>query len=706
MPDEKPPIACRAIHAGAQCPTLHQAFNPSVGCDDTPTHSWPSACKNSTGPRMNTPFLYLPITAQRLRGWLVLEGTSLFQALDAISLHEAVSVMAVIQINHGIEHSHTKGDGTLSTVETQVIAPLYEAAASDAQQTLSALRLSIRRCWPKTKAHELMKGLDEQGVRMLIANEIDTEAFVTPIKRHWRYGFRQEATKKELTPATVSRVNGGELATDRNSARATSRMIAESGEHGALQGVAGCGKTETLARVIAHTVRDSNHQTLVLSLTDDQRRATEKRLKEKGVKGIDRTVHVRAVRQQLMALVRWHIHDGTRMGRGSARYHVDEYTIAQTLSIHPLTQHDRATTVRGVAAAVRNFCYSAAHAPDPVHCPKWLHLSPGEDRIIAQCAQRYWQAVQSPVSSNIDLPLRLYHLWKIAEQYHLPLPAGVSTVFVDEAHDLPAGIIRWLKSIETIGLWFVGDEFQYYGYHKTPFFARGQRQEVLQHSYRCDRALDNLVNLILERHPANQNAGIVFEGHPNDAFRVRYYSVQRVPEPNTVVICRNEADCLEYFLRLHHKGVNVALLPGTTAMSVPQYLQGLVGLYHDGQRPNSILLQRFTRWEQAEQSLGHQTGFRRIQDLLARGFSQEDCQRLIMAMTPPPTKSAVCLALPGAVKNAQYPRIQLSRAFVGSSARTDNAALLSQLYTAQTRATGELILPCEYHEWVCQRTNS
>lgn len=660
-----------------------------------------------------TTLLFLPVTRARLAE---LQQTApdvgAANPAQPTTLHEAVAALAAYKILVGLE-SGKSAEIVLAHTEQSLIAPLYESAAAgpeQAEQTRKAAVASLMRQShkhvPGNSADQRLRWLDQAGVRPMAETDIEREAFLTPVKHLWRFEYRQRETTQVLAPVTVTGADGSQRPTTKETGRAASRLAGDFTEGGTIQGVAGCGKTQMMTDAVANTARSHSAQVLVLTLTEDQRRASYQRLKDNGVQGLDETVQVRSLRNLLMALVIDQTRIGVSRSRFNASYRVSEARIAEVMGIHPLGNLNAREVVRAAISQVNRFCYSADVDLTPEHCPEWVGRDPNETRIITECARRYWQMLQEPAhTQTVVLPLRLQHLWKIAELNDVRLPHTVASVFVDEAHDVPPALLRWLNGHTHLGVWLLGDEFQHYGRNDRPFFQRGGGyQHRLTHSYRCSRAMEDVINPLLSRHPANEQAGIEFEGHPNSGFRLRWHTANTLPSGPSVVVCANELDCLEHFLRLNHAGVGVTLM-GRTAMDVPAYLRSLVGLYIDGQRPRAPNLWRYTDWGQLQQDRGANPSFQRIQDMLARGFSHGDCDRICQAMGRPARAGDVHLALPATIKNHQFPRVELSRALLagarpGKGNPSRMAEALSQIYTAETRATRELVLPGEYRDWL------
>lgn len=657
---------------------------------------------------MNT-LLFLPVPKRRLEALV----DSPAQAQD---LNEAVAALAAYKIVIGLESGKSPGT-VLAHVEQSLIVPLYQSASAgpeSEEKTREAAQASIehklRQRMPGQNAQQRLKWLDRAGVRAMLERDIKRELFLTPLKRHWRTEYASRATEEELWPASVTAADGTARKVNNETGRASSRLVGDFCEGGTIQGVAGCGKTEMLTDAVSNTPRDIDSQILILTLTADQSRGAYQRLHDYGVAGLEETIWVVSFRDLLLNLVMAQTAIGVNRKRASTSYQVSEARIAEALNIHAAGALSAKDVVRAATTQVNRFCHAVDSEIMPEHCPTWATRQPYEVSVITECARRYWSWLTQPSHTQdprLVLPLRLQHLCKIAQLYEVRLPNEITSVFVDEAHDVPPALLRWLNTHFDLGIWLLGDEFQHYGHHDRPFFQRaGGYGHYLSHSYRCAREVEDIINPILTSHPANKAVGIEFEGHPNTAFQVRWQSINTLAAEQTVLVCANELDCLEHFLRLNHAGIGVALM-GRTKMDVPAYLRSLVGLYHDGQRPRVANLWRFTQWEQLERQRRDNPNFQRIQDMLARGFDYNDCDQVCQSMGQAPRRDDVRLALPTTIKNHQYPRVELSRSLLAMAARSHNGThglseALSQLYTAGTRATHELVLPGEYRDWLMQ----
>ena len=647
-----------------------------------------------------TRILFLPITPERLSSLFECSDPFRSSEVDPPNLFESVSCLAIDRILAGTKAGKPRSV-VLDKVEVSVIAPLFESASADFNGTKDHVMASLWRSHLIEPGIKIVDHLDKLGVKTMSRHEVERERFLTPHKRLWRKEYRDEATREALEPAKTINADGHDVASDVNTARTMSQMIAELGESGSVQGVAGCGKTHSLTGVVAKTPRDKSNQILVLTLTWDQARSTYRRLKKCHVEGLDQTIKVDSIRNYILEIVMRTGSIGYARKRASYRYHVEENSIARSLGVQSLSQLNRKQVIEAIIATVNRFCYSPDWDIGPHHCPDWVPLADGEVRILVENARVYWKALQNPTHAGIGLPLRLTHLWKIAEMRQLPVAEEIASIVVDEAHDLPAGVIRWLRSLDGVGLWLVGDEFQHYGAHSNPFFMMyGYYHQTLTHSYRCGRDVEDFINPILEKHPLNKKVNVVFEGHPNDNFRVRRYGRNHIPPDNTVVVCANEADCLEYVFRLQNQGVEVALF-GRTRNDVPAYLRGLVGLYLHGRRPRMGSLWRYQSWDQLISDQPSNKALIRIQDMFVRGFGDEECERFCRDITQSSGGSCVWLALPVSIKNSEFQKVQISRALLhGARDERAKALMLAQVYTAETRTSGELIIPGEYRDWL------
>lgn len=648
-----------------------------------------------------TTLLFLPITGARIDA--ILDGS------EPQTLHEAVAALAAHKIVVGLE-SGTSPELVRAQVEQSLIAPLYESAGANAEQAEATYRSAIasfrRQRFAKATDPNIRARLERACVHPMSDRDLRGEVFLTPLKRHWRFDYARRATEATLTPASVTAADGSQRRVTRETARAASRLMGDFSEGGTLQGVAGCGKTQMLTDAVANTAHSPQAQVLVVALTDGQRQATRQRLIEHHVAGVDNTIRVVSLRDLLIELVSNQTRIGFSARRLSSAYHPPESRVAEAIGIHPTDRLNTNQVVQAVISQINRYCYSADSDITPEHCPAWVGRDPHETRIITECARRYWRMLSAPAhTQSVLLPLRLQHLWKIAELEGVTLPAQIASVFVDEAHDVPPALLRWLNTNTHAGIWLLGDEFQHYGHHQTPFFTRGAGYaHQLTHSYRCPRVVEDTINPLLARHPVNEDAGVVFEGHPTDSFRLRWRDAAALPEGPSIVVCANEFECLEYYLRLNHQGVGVSLF-GRTRMDVPAYLRSLVGLYRDGQRPSVAGLRHYTQWGELANQRGRNPNFQRIQDMLARGFDYGDCDRICRSMGNEARAGDVQLALPETVKNHQFPRVELSNALLASVRSAEHepgrlATALSRIYTAQTRATRELVLPGEYRYWL------
>ncbi|WP_236185347.1 AAA family ATPase [Pseudomonas juntendi] len=537
--------------------------------------------------------------------------------------------------------------------------------------------------------------LGENGIALLSGEVAYSADELQDDEGQWNFQFadryRQRATP--LHPVHLPALASDLMLSDQQN-RLLREFLGGIDESVAVQGFAGTGKTfliHQFARLL------EPQRTLLLALTEGQLRALQARVK-------DAAAYTALTFGQLadellnrdLTSNGWRLRDPYRTKRS---WRPQEAQVVRWLAIPDIGPLAARDVVALCIRAVRAFCHSADAQVQLHHVP-WAGpgTSPLDQEVLLEKARLYWQELIRPSAREIQLPVRDYHRVKLLALTGLVIDSGYTHVIVDEAHELSAPMLAVLdRSPQAVIA--LGDELQNLNglsAHHGSFI----RQRCIDHSLRAGPAMDNVLNPLIQAHPASIQAA--FSGSAEHYTRVSFFDAVTVPEQPTALIVDDEWGLFGWFQRLTHQGVPFVLLQ-SARKDFELFVEDCIELYRHGTRPRHPMLFRYASWQALEQDKGEDKAFVAVANLLRKGYTP---QHFAQAKSRYRWTKAPKLFLGRVrdVKNMEFARVMVSPELMVTPQvagnRNERARLLAGLYTACSRARHELIVPGGMLDWV------
>lgn len=537
--------------------------------------------------------------------------------------------------------------------------------------------------------------LGENGVALLSPEVVHSPDELLDDQGQWNYQFA-DLYRQRVTP--LHAVHLPSLASDLRLSDQQNRLLREflSGvdESVAVQGFAGTGKTfliHQFARLL------DPQRTLLLALTEGQLRALQARVKDaKPYTAMTFGQLADELLNRDLTRTGWRLRDPYRTRQS---WRPQEAQIVRWLGLPDVGPLAAVDVVRVCVRAVRAFCHSGDAQIGLHHLPSSVPgITPLDQHVLLEKARLYWQALIRPPARDVQLPLRDYHRVKLLALTGYLIDARYNHVIVDEAHELSAPMLEVLdRSPQSVIA--LGDELQNLNglsAHHGGFI----RQRYIDHSLRVGPAMDNVLNPLIQAHPAAIQAA--FSGSAEHYTRVSFFDSVTVPEQPTALIVEDEWGLFGWFQRLTHLGVAFVMLHGARK-DFELFVEDCIELYRHGTRPRHPMLFRYASWQALAEHKGDDKAFIAVASMLGKGYTS---QHFAKAKSRYRWDKAPKLFLGRVrdVRNMEFARVMVSPELMVpqqvTGNRNERARLLAGLYTACSRARHELIVPGGMLDWV------
>jgi hypothetical protein len=355
---------------------------------------------------------------------------------------------------------------------------------------------------------------------------------------------------------------------------------------------------------------------------------------------------------------------------------------------------------------LKNYCESGADLVSEEHLPYaiknrtrggWEECNMLRLQII-KAAQDLWSQTINPACTELSIPIRDYHRIKLAAQLKRQIPAHISHAIIDESHDLTQAMIQLIDGNLHCNCISLGDAYQNFNgvNHKRSEIIR--KTEVVD-SYRAGNEIAVLVNPVVQSHPFGQSND-VFCGNAQIYTAVEYYKTAKVPDVPTAILCSNDWACWEWVQRVGGGGADLECLS-----DLDHFVKDAIYLFTRAVRATHVTLSNHVDWASLFRANKDNAAFRRIQEMLERGYTFEDWSNATKSLKKKTQAPKYLIGKAESSRNREFDRLMLTpdiidlvgKETMGSGQR---ARLNSILYVAITRARYELLAPLSLREWI------
>ena len=386
--------------------------------------------------------------------------------------------------------------------------------------------------------------------------------------------------------------------------------------------------------------------------------------------------------------------------RGQSNYLVQDHVVAQWLNFQSVAGLRVSEVASLCRRAMFSYCMSTSNEVEAKHLPATgARLSVLDVSVLLEYVRRMWRETVSPSSPEIRLPIRQWQRIKwlsLTELSLADMPEQFTHIMIDESHEvsqpLAAILDRSPQSILSLG-----DEHQ----HLNGMASRRRvdvRQRCITQSLRAGKAMESVLNPIIEVHPARIQEG--YEGCAAHRTEIQRYRQMDIPDKPTTVLVENEWGLLLWLKKMADRDAPFQMAE-RTAKDLVGFITDLIELYNGGARPRHRLIFRYGTWDALAATMGRSHAFLAAQEMLDRGLNYRELELLFARLNVP--GAAVTLSPVTGVKNMEFTRVLVSQDLMRPPRKTGSHSLAhvaSLLYTASSRARRELLVPQDMISWV------
>lgn len=630
--------------------------------------------------------LYLPISEQQLEP--ILDGTVDFAA--AIATFEVPQLASLILL-HSLPalpaEQASRAEFLLSRAIDAVNARTAEVGLVEFRRGMNA-ELDCARI---KAGHRL---LDDYGIALLEHDLVGWRTYLTE-EHQWSGEFcerHRERLREQLQPVVLPL--GHERLLTRQQSGVYRTVVAQSDDHLHVQGYAGTGKS-LLIHALLELLEGKQRQILVLAERPSQLRAL--------MAGAEKLAHVEGLTfgQLASRITPANLIDRGKRGRyieSDSRNPMHDEVMIRHLGIHPVGEFTAIDLVRLARRVVFFYCRTVAREIGEQHLP-WELADPVARQVVLHHATELWSATIAPGSEEFRPPLREYHRIKLAAVHGWKIPAKFTHVLLDECHDLSRPVLQILDASPQAAISF-GDEYQHLR-GQAHSRARSIKRSTITHSVRSAKAIETIVNPIIQTHPGETKE--LFLGHRRYRAEVIYYSAPEIPARPATILAQDRWELFDWAQRLASRGLTIR--PVSDFARQGQWVEDCIELYLHGTRPRDGSLFRFQSWYQVRRYFEGHRGFQRMDELLQKGYRREHWARTA-ARVDPNASGGYTLGLIEDVRNLEFPEVMLAPNVI-ADLRSDEVGVRATanalVYVAVTRAQHRLHVPQGLGDWIEER---
>lgn len=629
--------------------------------------------------------LYLPISDETVLRLLNPSKPWSQGLLDRIGIPELSSLWLLAKL-------HTLPASDHSGVERR-LAQIIDLLTQKAQQSgLDTLRATSVDHLDRCAIESGYLRLPEYRIQLLDDNAVSTGHYLTT-SGQWDFQFNTRNRESIRANQVCTSIGQQQCLLSSEQSRIFREMRSQSDDHIHIHGYAGTGKT-LLIRALCSLFHSTSARVLVIA----------ERWSQLNALGVlqNSPSRVRAVTfgglARLVTPDDPHSHANQTMLRKTpkAPTQSDEELI-RYLCIHSSDEHDAQQIIIAVRSTLYRFCISGDSTLGQEHVPAYhaKRFSPEMQAVIAEYANQLWQTYLIPTPMDFQPVVREHHRLKWAALNRWPIPKTFTHVLVDESHNLPKPVEQILHGSPQARA-VLGDDYQALSGHFSSPITTSRRREMVS-SVRSGRAIESIVNPIIQHHPSPVK--VPFVGNALTQLQVTYYDNDKaeIPDKPAAIVCSDTWALFEWVQRLTMTGQRIKLLGDQEYLS--NFVYDCVNLKAGQRGPRHPELFRYHSWDQLAQAQSHRRAFRSIARMLDKGYTRASWHRASLSFDRE-GQVRYFIGRIDDIRNLEFDTVMLTPDCLDSANRQSSTSLKSTIYVAVTRARARLILPATIREWI------
>ncbi len=634
--------------------------------------------------------IYIPLTKDSLTTILATEG-GFAEHLNELATDEYLGLIALQALPGLLQEKHAGEvfERILSqTFEAQKIAYLHGGQ--------HRFRHNLQQGLSYTKIYAGVQLMHKLTLRFVDQDTIEKRSYLTA-EGEWDFTFKDNYKNQLYSASFYMKPGYKDFMLTEEELRIVSTVAAENDNQVNVQGYAGCGKTYLIGALLetfkARGVKPQN--ILLLAYTSNQLFALKNKFTE--------PYHTFTF-GNLAAMITPSGYR-RRSPKAETAQFFDEKFFAEEFKIYPIAGYSRQQLVNMIFQTVKNFCHTVDDDIVESHLPYWFQMddscSPSQHQmakvLVVAVAKKVWEKVLRP-STGFRPQFWGYHQVKMAAMLGLTIPEKYSHVIVDESHDLSPPMLQILDASPQTCI-TLGDCYQNLNGVQNQRLLN-VHERIMTHSFRTGSVLNEVLNPLILSHPFNVKEP--FHGDDDIHAVIDYYRKAEVPEAPTCILVADEWGWLEWIQRVTNKGLNFAVIGDIGPLD--QFVTDIINLKNRGKRPSHWAIARFASWDALCTAFEHEKnrGFRRVFDLLSRGFSHQDWATTKTKLRPM-SQNVYVVDMAKRSRNYEFDQLMIAPDNIdvlSASSRTKFAISSSYLYVALTRVRYVLQVPVELRNWL------
>jgi hypothetical protein len=468
-------------------------------------------------------------------------------------------------------------------------------------------------------------------------------------------------------------------------ARAATAIAAASDEHFTMTAYAGTGKTHLLLALAG----SGGHYTH-LAPTEAHGQAF---LRRAGTVGRMRSVTLSKLAADMAnALVRSRSTRWVNPPRvGTSTWSVGRQV--ESIGVPSIAGEPAAIALSKIHRIINTWCFSADDEITTEHVrkvsPAGLLLEDGA--VYVAWAQRVWSLMSAslPAKQERAFDFRLYHLVKWLDVSGAEIPP-MGTLFLDEAHDLPAPWYSLLRRYPQ-GWVAMGDPYQCLA-GRVPQAPQSKALTMVQ-SVRTGEQATPLFQSVIDRH-SDRLVDDAIVGSRDHVTRPHTYAPNDELPHTGLRVYGSVWKMLEDALRLKGGSARFEFVRASENTLINAAHDAIL-LRRSGDRPRSYELRQFKSWDELSHHL-ESNGHPNVARLFDRGFNEAHLDELLKSQSED-GRATLTLGLLEHCKNLEFSVVAMSNCCFSPSAnartKDEKDKRIKAIYVAMTRVQDELWWP-------------